>query len=287
MNKPTYFMALKWATQQLAESQIDPDAPRFLLLMKHDWTLTDFLAHQRDQVPVEEWTWFQQAIQRVLANEPPQYVVGVAPFYGRTFRVNRDVLVPESETEELVDWVLQEQPPKRQLHVLDLGTGSGVIGITLALERSSWQVELSDISAASLAVAQQNQERLGTHLPQIQSDLFDHLSGRRFDLIVTNPPYVATTARSEMDEAVKEFEPEQALYAGTDGLDFYRQLFEQLPDHLNPGGMLYGETGFDQERSIKELAQQKLPAWQLTTKHDMADRMRMIKLCGGLEKRGD
>lgn len=287
MSKPTYFAALRWAHQQLAGTSIDPDAPRFMVLMKHDWSLTALLAHQRDQMPADEWSWFQQAVQRVLSNEPPQYVVGLAPFYGRTFKVNSDVLVPESETEELVDWVLSEQASTKRLKVLDLGTGSGVIGITLALERPTWQVTLTDISTFSLAVAQQNQQRLGTQLRQVHSDLFSQLAGERFDLIVTNPPYVATRDKAQMDQAVKEYEPEQALYAGPDGLDFYRRLFRALPDHLNPGGWLYGETGYDQEQSLSALVKQELPAWWVTTRHDMADRMRMIKLCGGLEKRGD
>ncbi|WP_283584202.1 peptide chain release factor N(5)-glutamine methyltransferase [Limosilactobacillus difficilis] len=287
MSRPTYFAALRWAAKQVTETPVDPDAPRFMLLMKHDWDLTALLSHQRDEMPEDEWAWFQRAIRRVLNNEPPQYVVGLAPFYGRTFQVNSDVLVPESETEELVEWVLQTQPAKKDLKVLDLGTGSGVIGITLALERPTWQVTLSDVSAAALKIAARNQERLGTHLPQLQSDLFSQLVEQKFDLIVTNPPYVATTARPAMDAAVVEFEPALALFAGSDGLDFYRRLFDQLPVHLREGGRLYGETGYDQEQSIQHLAKQLLPGWSVTTKHDMADRMRMIRICGGLEKRGD
>lgn len=219
---------------------------------------------------------FRRAIERVADHEPPQYVVGKAPFYGRMFIVSRDVLIPESETEELVEWVLDTMPKDKPLRVLDLGTGSGVIGITLKLERPLWQVTLSDISAGALRVATANQRLHGTNLPEIESDMFARLADQKFDLIVTNPPYIATSEISLMDKAVLDYEPPVALFADEHGLGFYHRLFESIGDHLTTHGQLFGETGFDQEQSIQDLCHQVAPYAQIETRHDMADRMRMI-----------
>lgn len=281
MNRPTseswnYFQAQRWAAEYLKERGLDPQTPEFILKMIHDWNTTALLMHNRDRMPSEEAVRFRRAIERVADHEPPQYVVGKAPFYGRMFIVSRDVLIPESETEELVEWVLDTMPKDKPLRVLDLGTGSGVIGITLKLERPLWQVTLSDISAGALRVATANQRLHGTNLPEIESDMFARLADQKFDLIVTNPPYIATSEISLMDKAVLDYEPPVALFADEHGLGFYHRLFESIGDHLTPHGQLFGETGFDQEQSIQDLCHQVAPYAQIETRHDMADRMRMI-----------
>ena len=176
------------------------------------------LLHNRDEMPADEVDWWKDAITRLLNHEPAQYIVGQAPFYGRTFKVNKNVLIPEAETAELIDWVLQEMP-SRPLKVLDLGTGSGVIGITLALERPNWHVSLRDISPAALAVAQENMAKFNLELPLIKSDLFENID-QQYDLIVTNPPYIDPDDTGEIDQAVLENEPALALFANERGLGF-------------------------------------------------------------------
>lgn len=270
-----YFMAQRWASEQLAGSDVDPSAPQFLLKERHGWDDTHLLLHNREQMPNEEWRWFQKAIHRLLNDEPAQYIIGQAPFYGRNFLVNQDVLVPEAETAELVDWVLAETSSK-PLKVLDLGTGSGVIGITLALERPQWQVTLSDVSAKALAVAKKNVQRFGLDLQLIESDLFSALTAQRFDLIVTNPPYISHRATGMMDRAVLKFEPELALFADENGLGFYHRLFNEIGGHLTSNGQLFGETGFDQEQSIQTLLHEVDAQAQIEPRHDVAGKMRMI-----------
>ena len=240
--------------------------------------MTDLLANNRQPMPEEEATRYQRAITRVASSEPAQYVVGKAPFFGRKFVVNRDVLIPETETEELVEWVLDSMPADKELKVLDLGTGSGVIGITLALERPKWQVTLSDISAAALKIALTNQRLHGTNLNQVESDLFARLGDQRFDLIVTNPPYVALSEIDEMDPEVLEYEPPLALFASENGLAFYRRLFAAAGEHLTPRGGLFGETGHRQEERIQRLLKELAPSAKIETRHDIAGRMRMIKV---------
>lgn len=274
----TYFEAQRWASSFLREAGMDPATPQFILEMIHDWKLTDLVLHNRDQMPADEVLRFRRAVERIAKAEPPQYVVGKAPFYGRVFVVNKDVLIPESETEELVEWVIDSVPADQPLKVLDLGTGSGVIGITLALERPNWQVTLSDISTGALRVALANQRLHGTNLPQVESDLFANLRGQQFDLIVTNPPYIGLNELPEMDQAVINYEPPLALFAAENGLGFYRRLFGELEEYLTPTGQLFGETGWRQEEAIKDLFKEVGVAGKLTTKHDIADRMRMIRV---------
>lgn len=270
-----YLMAQRWAEEQLADSDVDPLAPQFLLQQRHGWDTTHLLLHNREVMPVEEWQWWQKAIQRLLKYEPAQYIVGQAPFYGRTFLVNQDVLIPEAETAELVEWVLADRD-QQPLKVLDLGTGSGVIGITLALERPAWEVTLADVSPAALKVAQQNMTRFNLKLPIVQSDVLAGIGDQQFDLIVTNPPYIDQRDTGLMDQAVLEYEPAIALFADEHGLGFYRRLFEQVDRVLLPGGQVYGETGFDQEKTIQHLLQQIKPQAQIEPRHDVAGKMRMI-----------
>lgn len=271
----TYFAVQRWAKEQLAGTDVDLASPQFLLQMHHGWDATHLLLHNRDQMPHDEQAWFYQAVRRLLGHEPAQYIAGQAPFYGRTFTVTPDVLIPEAETAELVDWVLTTVPD-RPLSVLDLGTGSGVIGITLALERLHWRVTLSDISPAALAVAQQNARHFGLDLPVVESDLFAGMADQRFDLIVTNPPYIDPAATGLMDTAVLKYEPDLALFADEAGLGFYHRLFTQAGNHLTRTGQLFGETGFDQERSIQDLLHRCDRQAQIETRHDVADKMRMI-----------
>ncbi|MGZ9850718.1 peptide chain release factor N(5)-glutamine methyltransferase [Limosilactobacillus ingluviei] len=278
MSKWTYFEAQQWASSFLKAAGMDPATPQFILEMIHDWKLTDLVLHNREIMPADEAFRFTRAVERIANAEPAQYVVGKAPFFGRVFVVNRDVLIPESETEELVEWVLATMPADRPLRVLDLGTGSGVIGITLALERPRWQVTLSDISTSALRVALANQRLHGTNLRQVESDLFAGLAGQKFDLIVTNPPYIAVDEVNEMDRSVIEYVPPLALFASEGGLGFYRRLFTELPEHLVPGGVLFGETGYKQEQRIQDLFHRTVADGKIQTKHDMADRMRMIRV---------
>lgn len=272
---PTFFAALRWAADQVAAHHIDPHAPYFLLTMHYGWDDTHLLVHQREQMPAADWQWFRQAINRLKNDEPAQYIVGKAPFYGRNFRVSPAVLIPEPETADLVEWVLEstDDAPKK---VLDLGTGSGVIGVTLALERPRWRVTLSDVSQSALQVAAKNARELGAHVQVIQSDLFAALHNQRFDLIVTNPPYVDRADQALMDPAVLKYEPELALYADEHGLGFYRRLFEEVSGHLTPHGDLFGETGFDQEESIQALFHRLNPGAKIKPRQDVAGKMRMI-----------
>lgn len=224
------------------------------VLAAHAWAVTPawLIAHDTDALPTEQAAAFDALLARRLAGEPVAYLTGAREFFGRDFRVTPDVLIPRPDTELLVERALAQIPPGRPTTVLDLGTGSGCVAITLALERPQARVTAVDRSSAALAVAQRNAALLGAPVEFLTSDWFAALAGRRFDCIVGNPPYVAAgdphLARGDV-----RFEPAGALAAGPDGLDDLRHLIGAARDHLTPGGLLLLEHGYDQAPAARAL----------------------------------
>ncbi len=191
----------------------------------------------------------ESLLQRREAQEPLAYILGYREFYGRRFTVRPGVLIPRHETETLVSSALEEN--RSGLSVLDLGTGSGCIGITLAKEREDWDVTASDVSSQALEIACENAESLHAKVRFVASDLFENLLGESFDLIVSNPPYIGIA--EELSREVKEFEPEQALFAGEDGLVFYRRIAQSAAAYLNDGGKLMLEVGYRQAAAVSHV----------------------------------
>ena len=188
-------------------------------------------------------------LQRREQGEPLAYILGYREFFGRRFRVDTNVLIPRQETEVLVETALEFN--REKCRVLDIGTGSGCIAITLKLERPEWEVWATDISSSALQVARENAETLGADICFRHSDLMQQLDGEKFGLIVSNPPYIG---RSEaLPKEVKEFEPETALFAEDNGLALYRLLAEQAPRHLCPGGQVLMEIGHRQGSSVSAM----------------------------------
>ena len=190
-------------------------------------------------------------IQRRLAHEPLQYIIGEWDLMGLTFRVDPSVLIPRADTETVV--LAAEELIKERAYrsLLDLCTGSGCIGISLAV-RTGIKTVLADISEEALAVARDNAAAHGADCETVKSDMFAALNGRRFDIITCNPPYVPAAVIETLAEEVRR-EPRLALDGGEDGLRFYRALAEKAPFSLNPGGALVMEIGFDQAESVKAL----------------------------------
>lgn len=212
------------------------------------------IAHDTDPLADAQITTFDTLLDRRLAGEPIAYLTGTREFYGRPFRVSPDVLIPRPDTELLVELALARIPPGDPVAVLDLGTGSGCIAITLALERPLARVTAADRSAAALTVARRNADILDARVEFLTSDWFDTLSGRRFDLIVSNPPYIAA-ADPHLARGDVRFEPPSALAAGEDGLDDLRRLTAAACAHLKPGGALLLEHGYDQADAVQALLQ--------------------------------
>jgi release factor glutamine methyltransferase len=222
------------------------------LLLQHilDMTSAALAAHPEGVLGDQRAASYTALVARRAAGEPIAYLVGRREFFGRQFAVSPAVLIPRPETELLVEIGLAKLRRLARPRILDLGTGSGCVAITLALELAA-EVTAIDISADALAVASANADRLGTTITFIVSDWFSGVSGA-FDLIVANPPYVAD-GDPHLREGDLRFEPAYALAGGSDGLSAIRRIIHDAGRHLAPGGWLYFEHGYDQAVAVREL----------------------------------
>jgi release factor glutamine methyltransferase len=210
-----------------------------------------------------------------VSGVPVQYIVGRQEFYGRYFSVNPSVLIPRPETELLVERVLALRPAAGS-RIIDVGTGSGCIGITLALELPETHVTLTDVSFAALQTARANAKSLGANVGIACMDLLEAVSGP-FDFIASNPPYVSRAETSRLQREVREHEPHVALFAADDGLAAYRQLIPSASRLLRPGGYLLMEIGFGLEERVLSLFDE---GWErLPTGTDLQGIPRIVSAC--------
>lgn len=219
---------------------------------------------------------YKQKISALQENKPVQYIIGNVNFYGNQFQINENVLIPRFETEELVENTLnyiKEIFSTNDLKVIDLGTGSGCIGITLKKKHPLWDVTLLDISKEALKVAKENATNLQTEVTFIENDMLENLIDK-YDIIISNPPYVKEN--EQIEEIVKNNEPHLALYAGIDGLDCYRKILKEAPNHINDKFLIALEIGESQKEEVTALAKQFFPKAIINYKKDMQDRDRMI-----------
>jgi release factor glutamine methyltransferase len=229
-------------------------------LAVHAWQVETawLIAHDTDIPERAQTATFLALLEQRLAGHPVAYLTGVREFYGRPFHVSPDVLIPRPETELLVEQALLHLPPGLPLRVLDLGTGSGCVAVTIALERPHAIVTAVDRSPAALALAQRNASALNARIRFVQSDWFAAftpprvLAAERFDLIVGNPPYIAA-ADPHLGRGDVRFEPLAALASGSDGFDDLRRIVGDAPAHLAPGGWLWLEHGYEQSALTQRL----------------------------------
>jgi cyclic pyranopterin phosphate synthase len=214
------------------------------------------LTHPEQALDASQHVRYEAMLERRLGGEPIAYILGEREFYGLDFKVTPATLIPRPETELLVELALHRIPQDAACRVLDLGTGSGAIALSIAHTRANADVVAVDASAEALAVAQKNVQRLNLkNVKLLRSDWFAALQGERFDLIVSNPPYVAAND-IHLAQGDLRFEPRSALASGPDGLDDIRRIIAQTKDHLNPGGSLLFEHGYDQAEAVRALLAQ-------------------------------
>jgi release factor glutamine methyltransferase len=278
---------LRWTTDHFASRGIDTprlDAEVLLAYALECDRLSLYLEYEK---PVEEpeRAQFRELVQR-RADEriPVALLTGTREFWSLSFEVTPDVLVPRPETETLVTAALERLPDaEAELRVLDVGTGSGAVALALATERPKARVVATDLSAAALAVAGRNAERLGLadRVAFAQGDLFEPLAGERFDLVISNPPYIG---RGEADSLAPELrhEPESALYAGADGLEVLRRLVAEASDHLEAGGVLALEIDPRQAPALLQLCTDE-GLRDVRVHRDLAGRERAVSALAGGE----
>ncbi|MCU1295097.1 MAG: peptide chain release factor N(5)-glutamine methyltransferase [Bryobacterales bacterium] len=213
---------------------------------------TYIYAHGEDELPERAWIHYGRYLDERLKGKPTQYITHRQEFYGREFMVNEHVLIPRPETEHLVETALGHLKGKGELTVLDVGTGSGAIAISVAIE-SGRPVLASDISSDALRVADRNRQSLGAPVSFFAADLLEGVRPHCVDLLLSNPPYVPGGDAANMQREVREWEPHVALFAGDSGLEIYDRLLAGAEQAVKPGGRLMMELGYQSLAGVREL----------------------------------
>ena len=242
-------------------------------------SFTDFVFALQQEVTEEEKEFVEEIYKNLAAHIPAQYIIGHAEFFGMQLKVDERVLIPRPETEELVELILAENL-KENLKVLDIGTGSGAIALALAKSRPDWTITASDISQDALDLASKNAEIQSLNIFLKKSDCFSEISSK-YDIIVSNPPYISRSDVSEVGLNVLHSEPHFALFADEDGLAIYRRIAEDSKDYLNDGGKIYLEIGYKQGQSVPALFKENFPKKQVRTLKDQFGQDRMVVVDDG------
>lgn len=253
---------------------------KFLLMYMLDETSEQFSNKLSEELSVEQENRYFDLINKNINEDTPlSHLVGFDYFYDRKFKVTRDVLSPRMETEELIYKVLEyiKKSKKDSFRILDLCTGSGIIAITLKKEIVEKYTEIvaSDISEKALSIAIENANNNNANITFIKSDLFDNISGK-FDLIISNPPYISYKDKITIKDNVLKYDPHLALFAEEDGIYFYRKIIENAVHYLSKDGVIFFEIGYDQKEKIFELG--KNNNFITTVYKDINDRDRIAKL---------
>jgi release factor glutamine methyltransferase len=260
---PTIAQAIIEGSRRLRAAGVDHDRLTAGLLLRHliGVERTHLLTRSEEQIGADQYHDYLALVERRAAGEPLQYITGHQEFYGLDFIVTPDVLIPRPETEFLIERVIKlaGEAERDSLLIVDVGTGSGCIAVTIAKLLPQALLLATDASPAALAVAQRNAERhcVRDRIEFFEGDLLAPLEERRLqgavDILASNPPYVNQDGRQLLQREVREWEPHLALFGGADGLDFYRRLLADSPPFLKPEGHVVLEIGFSQSEAIAEM----------------------------------
>lgn len=243
------------------------------------WSSLDFLLHQNQEPTSEDKKLLEEIVAKLEQHVSPQYITGKAYFRDLELKVDNRVLIPRPETEELVDLILAENS-RADLSVLDIGTGSGAIAIALKKASPSWQITAADISSDALDLAKENAEDNQVDIEFLESDVYSSISDT-FDIIVSNPPYIAFNDKDEVGLNVLESEPHLALFADEEGFAIYRQIIEGAQTFLAEDGKLYFEIGYKQGPGLLKLLAQHFPEKRSRVIVDIFGKDRMVVMDNG------
>jgi len=248
---------LEWTEDFLRKRQVESPRLEAQILLAHalGCKKIDLYVRHEEEPPEVKRAAFREMIKKRAEGMPVAYLVGYRDFYSLDFLVTPAVLIPRPETETLVMEALRVVKAIDAPRVLDVGTGSGCIAVTIARQHKTARVTATDLSADALAVAGTNAQRHGVtdRVTFVQGDLFAPVSQGAFDLVVSNPPYIARAEFAALDAGVRDFEPRSALDGGIDGLDYYRRIANEVPRALRPGGTVLVEIGLTQEPAVRDL----------------------------------
>ena len=273
---PNTLKAIKQSTLKdnpdIREADLD-----FVLGERLGYTPSEYQIHLNDELTESQVKQAKRDMKKLRRGVSPQYILGFSWFYGYKILVQRGVLIPRFETEELVKWTLEHVQDHSK--ILDLGTGCGAIMVALAQELAKKNITnltlyASDITDNALRESEENFLKYNLDVITRKANVLIGLE--KFDVIVSNPPYIKLSEKDLMDENVKRNEPEEALYGGKDGLDFYRKFAKQVREHLNSHGEFFMEFGFSEKEELEKLFETELPDFEIEFKNDLAGKPRMV-----------
>ncbi len=254
---------LIYAENLANENNKEDSAVKLLLMHYLNKESYELIMNMNEEVSIEEETFFKEGVNKyIYDNIPVQHLIGYEYFYGYKFVVGKDVLIPRSETEELVSYVLanyDEYFDKKEVDVVDVGTGSGAIAITLSLEESKMNVDATDISEVALVQAKNNALNLGADVNFYDGDMLDPLikMNKKYDILVSNPPYIPEA--EFVESIVKDNEPHVALFGGNDGMFFYEMILAKAKQILKPKSIIAFEHGWNQREKMELLINKYFP----------------------------
>ena len=280
MTMPTYKQVIRRYENELTETDKDSNVPKVLFYHLAQKEPHQLYLMMDEEVEPELLESFEKAMTLYMQGYPVQYIKGVETFFGRDFIVNENVLIPRYETEELVENILYHIDdyfePSIPLDVVDVGTGSGAIAISLKAEEARLNVTATDISFEALDVAKQNAQNIGVEIDFMQGDILQPLLDQdmKFDIFISNPPYIPQ--EQDIEAVVKNNEPHVALFGGKDGLYFYRKIFEGVQSLLKERAILAFEMGFDQKEDMEKEMNHYFPNTPFKILKDMNGKDRML-----------
>lgn len=264
-----------WSSETAPDER--PEDIAFLLAERLGLSPSEFQLKQDLQLTTDQIAQAKKDITKLAKGISPQYILGYSWFYGYKIMVQRGVLIPRFETEELVSWALAHLANEQT--ILDLGTGSGCIMVALAKQAeekgiSNLKFYASDVTDAALRISEENFLLHDIDVTVRKANILIGLE--KFDVIVSNPPYIKETEKDVMDQNVLQNEPKEALFGGKDGIVFYQKFVKQVRQHLNPGGRFFLEFGFSEKKQLEELFAKELPDFTIEFKNDLANKPRMV-----------
>ena len=274
---PTYKQALQINEKYAIDNGKEDSAIKRLMLHFSDMESGDLLLNFEEEMPEEVYKNFLYGVDRyIIKNIPVQHIIGYEYFFGHKFKVNEDVLIPRFETEELVGEILSlydEVFEGKEIDVVDIGTGSGCLAVTLDIEEANMNVTATDISSKALVVAKENNDSLGGNVTFLEGDMLAPVMDRKFDILVSNPPYIPE--QEYVETLVKDNEPHVALFGGEDGLFFYRKIIMDAEKILNTRYIIAFEHAFDKANELKNMINSYIKECNIIQKKDMQGKDRM------------
>ncbi len=253
----------------LKENNIDLNQKKLALEQVLNLSIPEIILNKEKELTKQELKTYQKLEKKLQKQIPIQYITKEAYFYGRKFYVNKYTLIPRPETETLVEdtnKLINKYFPKKDIHILDIGTGTGIIAITLNKLNPASKIVATDISQNALKVAQKNQKFHNTNIQFVKTDLYQKIN-QKFDVIISNPPYIEENSPA-IEENVKKNEPHLALFGGKDGLDYYRNILKNIKKIIKEDHIIAFEIGENQGKKIEKIIKKELPNDEIIIKKD-------------------